>query len=96
MADYKNLTAPGKIVAQRRRDLSLNQAELAKILKCPSVNFISMIESGRSKVPVERSVEFATALEIDVKWFIEHVMRDHHPNIAAFLFGDAAARYRRC
>jgi transcriptional regulator with XRE-family HTH domain len=87
MANYKNLSDPGEVLAQRRQDLALSQAELAKVLAYPSVNFISMMESGRSKVPIERSVEIAAALEIDAKWFVERVLRDRHPHVADVIFG---------
>lgn len=89
MTNYKKLSVPGEIVAQRRHDLGLNQAELAKKLAYRNVNFISMLESGDSRVPLERSVDFAKALEIDVKWFIERVMRDRPSTIAIadFIFG---------
>ena len=86
MKDYKKLSDPGEIVAQRRSELDMTQIELAEKLDYPSVNFISMLEKKRSKVPLEKSVKFAKVLEIDEKWFIEKIMRDRYPIVAEVLF----------
>lgn len=87
MINYKNLTDPGAIVAQRRQDLSLSQAELATKLRYANVNFISMMESGRSKVPIERALDVANMLEVEPRWFIERVIQDRYPKIAHVIFG---------
>ena len=89
MVIYKKLSRPDQIVAHRRQELRLSQTELAGKLGYTNVNFISMVEGGKSKVPLERSIDFAEALEIDVKWFIEQVMRDRYPKVAEVLFKSA-------
>jgi transcriptional regulator with XRE-family HTH domain len=87
MASYKQLLDPNEIIAQRRQELNLSQGELARKLSYPSINFISMLEAKKSKVPIERAADIADALEMDPKWFIECVLRDRHPNIAEVIYG---------
>lgn len=85
-ASYQLLTEPSQIVAARRLELSLTQGELARKLGYPNPNFISMLESGKSGVPVERAIDFAKALEMSVEWFIEKVLTDRFPQIAARIY----------
>ncbi len=84
---YKHETAPNRIVAMRRSDLSLTQAELASKLGYPSVNFISMIEHGQSEVPIGKVGDVAAVLEMDAKWFAEQVLRARHSEFADILLG---------
>lgn len=86
MANYKKFSKPEEIISHRRTELGISQSELARKLGYSNANFISIIESQRSKVPLDRSVEFAEALEIDAKWFVERVMRDRYPKIAEIVF----------
>jgi ribosome-binding protein aMBF1 (putative translation factor) len=86
MPSYRKLSKPAEIIAQARQELGLNQSELARRLQYSNVNFISMLEAERSKVPLERAVDIAEALEIDARWFVEKVMRDRYPNISEVIF----------
>lgn len=89
---YTDLQDPSQIVAARRQELALNQAELAKALGYQKSNFISVLESGKSKVPLDMAPLFAHVLEMDQKWFVAKCMRSSLPNLAEFLFGpDKAA-----
>lgn len=85
---YNRLRVPGDIIAQRRTELQVSQTELSKKLGYRNPNFISMIEKGTSRTPIDRAVEFARALEMDPCWFLEMVLRDHYPNTAEFLFSE--------
>lgn len=87
MVSYKTLTKSIDVVAQRRRDLQLTQAELAKRVGYSNSNFVSMLESGKSKVPLEKAGDIAAAIEVDPKWFVELLMRERYPEIAERLFG---------
>lgn len=88
MKSYKTFDDPSDIISARRTELSMTQSEIAKKLGYQNVNFISMVESKRSKVPLEKTIEIARALEIDdTNWFIEKVMRQRFPEVAAHLFG---------
>lgn len=85
MKSYRHETYPRRIVASRRRELSLTQTELAKRLGYPNANFVSQLESGKSKVPLNKVDEFAAALEIDKKWFAERLLEARYPRLASVL-----------
>lgn len=74
------------LIGQRRSDLAMTQAELARAAGYTRANFISMIESGTSIPPLDKSVDLADALEIDRKWMIEAIMRIRFPDAARELF----------
>ena len=94
MKRYKDFENPGEIVSARRQELMMNQTQLAKRLDLPNVNFISMIESKRSKVPIERAIKIAEALEMDSRedtlWFIYMVMKQRVPELAEFVFNPSS------
>lgn len=72
---YSSLAMPKDIVSARRAALGLTQTELARKVGIAR-NFVSMIESGTSRVPNERILQIADALEIDPIWFLEKCMLD--------------------
>jgi transcriptional regulator with XRE-family HTH domain len=82
MKTYRDESSTRKIITRRRQELALTQTELARRLGYPNVNFISQVESGKSKMPVEKAAEVAVALEIDKKWFAECVLLERFPTIA--------------
>lgn len=84
---YKLYDDPAEIVSARRTELSLSQSELAARAGLRSANFITMIEKGRSHVPLERSVDIAKALEIrEPAWFARKVLKDRYPAVFEALF----------
>lgn len=87
MKTHDKYTDPHEIIAARRQELEMTQAELAKKLNYSNVNFISMLEQRRSKVPLEKTIEIAEALKMSKKWFIEQVMRDRFEKIADEIYG---------
>lgn len=70
-----NFNMPKDIVSVRRAELGLTQAELANRVGVVR-NFISMIEIGTNRVPNDRIVPMAEALDIDPVWFLERCMLD--------------------
>jgi ribosome-binding protein aMBF1 (putative translation factor) len=86
---YQNQQKLGQVVSVRRRELGLSQAELAARLAYKNTNFVSMIESGQSELPLDRTSQFAEVLEIDARWLAERVLRARHPALADALFGRA-------
>lgn len=91
MKTYKDETSPRHIIACRRQELALTQTELAKRLGYRNVNFISQVESGKSKVPLEKVIEIARALDIDSRWFAERLLHERYPNLSAVLLQDHAS-----
>jgi transcriptional regulator with XRE-family HTH domain len=86
MKPYTHHKDPAEIVSTRRSELSLTQTELAKKLGYQNVNFVSMLESGKSKIPLEKTIDIADALEMDRQWFVEVVLRQRFPVVAAEIF----------
>ena len=87
MRPYTGYDDPAEIILARRNELSLNQRELAARLDLDSTNFITMMEKGKSRVPLERSVDIARALEMsDRNWFIKKVLKQRYPAVFDSLF----------
>ena len=86
---HTELQDPGAIIAKRRTELQMSQTEISRALLYKNPNFISMVEKGTARVPVDRALEFAEILEMDKAWFLECVLRNHYPRTAEFLFNRA-------
>ncbi len=63
---YQN-TATARLIADRIRDLAhrKTQAEIASEAGFPNANMVSLLKSGRNKVPLDRVPSLAKALEVD-------------------------------
>ena len=56
--------AVGKVLKEQRRKIGLNQATIAKELGYVNINFISMIEGAKSKIPVNKIDELVKAYQL--------------------------------
>jgi transcriptional regulator with XRE-family HTH domain len=54
----------GAYLKKAREERSLSQKDVAALLKYKNINFISMIENGVSKIPVNKIVEFVNAYKL--------------------------------
>lgn len=65
-APYAN-TLTSKLIADRIRDLShrKTQAEIASEAGFGNANMVSLLKSGRNKLPLDRVPSMAKALEVD-------------------------------
>lgn len=86
MRTYLDFEDPKDIFAQRRSELSFTQHDVAKGLGYKNFNFISILESGRSEIPIEKVPEICRVLKMDTKWYLEKVMRKRWPGVAAVIF----------
>lgn len=84
MRTLPNLTSH-EAVAQRRSELSMTQRHLAQALGYENANFISMIEKGKSRVPMHRMLDVATVLQLDPLWFCMLIIEEAVPDLAGFL-----------
>jgi transcriptional regulator with XRE-family HTH domain len=75
---------------RERRNLS--QRDLASRLDMDYYTFISQIESGRGRVPVDRYVQWADALEIDTKTFAKTLMMWYDPITYKLIFSEEQDR----
>jgi len=54
----------GNLIKNKRNKLGITQIQIAKELGFTSPVFISLIESGKSKLPLEKALWFSNRLEI--------------------------------
>ena len=81
---------PAQIVRDRREQLGMGQSELAFKLGYTNPNFISMLETGHSFVPLDKAPAIAEVLRSSTAWFVERIMAqrpDDFANIHAWMFG---------
>ena len=69
----------GVWLKQRREALGLTQRELSVLLELDYYTFISELETGRSRIPSARYVDWANALQMSPREFIWTVMRYYDP-----------------
>jgi transcriptional regulator with XRE-family HTH domain len=77
----------GQYLRDRRLAAGLTQAQLAKLCGFAYFTMISQIELGRGFVPPERYIDFAMALGIEPKEFVEQQLKFSNPWAWAVLYG---------
>jgi transcriptional regulator with XRE-family HTH domain len=70
-----------------REARGLSQRQLASRVSVEYYTFISQIESGKGRVPAERLVEWADALEYDRSQFAKTLMKYYDPITYDLVFG---------
>ena len=68
----------GAILKARREHQDMSQRDVAHILGYRNINFISMIESGRSNPPLARLADIARAYGMDAD-FVPVMLREIYP-----------------
>lgn len=68
----------GSLLAQHRKRIGLSQGHIARELGYVNVNFISIIESGKSKIPMGRIDDFVQAYGLAPE-FILVILRVLYP-----------------
>ncbi len=71
---------------KRREELGLSQRDLSKLVNTEYYTFISQIEAGRGRVPAERMIYWAKALQIDPREFGITLMRFYDPHSYQLIF----------
>ena len=77
----------GAWLKEQRCRLGLSQRELAKRVNMDYYTFISQIEAGRGRVPSERLLIWAEALEINPREFAIKLMQYYDPYVYELVFG---------
>lgn len=77
----------GKWLRQLREAKGLSQRDLAKLLDLDYYTFISQLENGRGRIPPSRYAEWANALGVDQKHFVEKILCFTEPHTYEILFG---------
>ena len=77
----------GRLVAALREKRGLTQPELADILRLPEYRVVSLVETGRLRVPVEQTAAWAEALGVDPRKFAKALFFYSDPVTHRLLFG---------
>ena len=78
----------GQWLRAKREALGLSQRDLAAKLDMDYYTFISQIESGRGRVPAERFVQWADALQISPRKFAKTLMMWYNPITYSLIFNE--------
>jgi transcriptional regulator with XRE-family HTH domain len=70
----------GNILKSQREKIGSTQNDIAQALGYRNINFISMIESGRSNIPVSRILDIINAYQME-NIFGLVILRELHPDI---------------
>jgi|SRR5499427_9887196 len=80
----------GMWLRQLRKSRGLSQQELAARVGAGYYTFISQLETGRGRIPPDRYLIWARALEIDKREFVRTLMSYYDPVTYGILFDQAA------
>lgn len=72
----------GRILAGQRKRVGLSQGVIAKAMGYVNINFISMIESGKSKIPVNKIDNLVDAYEMNAEFTLV-ILRTEYPEYLA-------------
>ena len=81
----------GKIIKQMREQTGLSQSDLGRVLGLAGKQFVSMIENGRTRIPLDQVPLWAKALKVEPKQLMKLLMRCYEPLAFAILFEEEAA-----
>lgn len=79
----------GRWLREAREAEGLSQRDLARRLHLDYHTFISQLENGRGKIPSSRYAEWADALNVGRREFVEKIIFFTEPSTYAILFGEA-------
>ncbi|MDD3836395.1 MAG: helix-turn-helix transcriptional regulator [Phenylobacterium sp.] len=80
----------GRWLKARREDAGLTQAEVAEQVGLRYYTFVSQVESGVGRVPIESQGAWAEALGLDPTDFARTLLRYYEPELFRLLFGEDA------
>jgi transcriptional regulator with XRE-family HTH domain len=78
----------GTWLRELRDSSGLSQRELANKVGAEYYTFISQLETGRGRVPPDRYAEWASALGVNPKDFVQKLLGFYDPVTYNFLFPD--------
>lgn len=70
----------GNILKTQRSQNDITQSEIAQVLGYRNLNFVSMIESGRSNIPINKILKLVKAYGLDGEFALS-IIRELHPDI---------------
>jgi transcriptional regulator with XRE-family HTH domain len=78
----------GRWLRELREQRGLSQRNLADRVGAEYYTFISQIEAGRGRIPPDRYLEWARALKVEPKLFVQTLMRFYDPVTWEIIFAD--------
>jgi transcriptional regulator with XRE-family HTH domain len=84
----------GRWLKAARERAGLTQAELAEQVGLRYYTFVSQVESGLGRLPVETQAAWAQCLGLDPAEFARTLLSYYEPELYRMLFGEAAAARR--
>jgi transcriptional regulator with XRE-family HTH domain len=76
----------GNWLKELRGQAGLSQIQLAKILGLKYYTFVSQVENGFGRVPVESMEAWANALGVDPSHFAKHLLQYYEPELHRLLY----------
>ena len=77
----------GQELKALRQAQGLSQSEIARMVEIQQFTFVSQLETGRARVPPDKYVVWAKALDVDPRDFVQMLMRYYDPVTYDILFG---------
>ena len=78
--------AAGAWLRELRERRGLSQRQLAKLVGTEYYTFVSQLETGRGRIPPDRYLDWAKALDVEPREFVRALMRYYDPVTYAILF----------
>jgi transcriptional regulator with XRE-family HTH domain len=76
----------GRWLKELRETAGLSQRQLAAQVGADYYTFISQLETGRGRIPPDRYLDWAKALNVPSKQFVQHVLQYYDPITYGILF----------
>jgi transcriptional regulator with XRE-family HTH domain len=80
--------AGGHWLRDLRERRGLSQRDLARLVGAEYYTFISQLETGRGRVPPDRYILWANALDVKPKHFVQQLLAFYDPVTHQILFGE--------
>lgn len=77
----------GRWLKDLRETGGLSQRQLAERLHLDHYTFISQLETGRGRIPPDRYLDWAAALSMAPRPFVQEILRYYDPMTHEILFG---------
>ena len=90
LSDRAILQELGERFGRIRLEHNLTQAELAERVGLRYYTFVSQVESGLGRVPIETQGAWAEAVGLNPAEFARTLLRYYEPELFRLLFGEAA------
>ena len=84
----------GRWLKQAREAAGLTQAELAEKVGLRYYTFVSQVESGLGRLPIETQAAWAQALGLEPGAFARTLLAWYEPELHRLLFGELAGQGR--